>query len=564
MAEQQAASAKEELKRIYEDATYFVNAITSEYGFYGAMIEAMREGGARLKVNRRMVKKTIEAHWVEAIEACLPALDTAIRMPSRAIEEQEEVLPIEFSHNITSRSIRHLAQHTDYINKIEKDGSITPSKILNVYNEETNLTYENKFIHTLIQRLYIFLDRRYSALKEQGMNQTDVVLDFSSDFKLGNSNGKIHVTMESSDPGELTEEQVLFNRLERLYQIVTRYMESEFVKSMGQNYVRPPIMRTNAITKNKNLRQCLDLWDFIESYEKIGYTLEVEEQAERPDDGYIGELYAMLSLQYMVFAYNLQHGFQGAEEILDKRVSEEPLTPELQIDLKPVEAQDFNVHDSEYRHIVNVQYGGASKALSAGERQIKAALEAALEAEKIKAAQRIAAIQEEKRNAAAEEKRRREAALRAKKKERECQRLKAQALKERALAQKEAQKKKEQEALRLKKQKEQEREAVRRAKERALQAERLKKQKEQERLKKQKDHALLKEKEAREKAREAEKQRRQKEKEREAEKHRKEREKARLKAAAVKKKEQETAKRRHQREQEFYRDLEKRIKGNES
>ena len=47
---------------------------------------------------------------------------------------------------------------------------------------------------------------------------------------------------------------------------------------MGKNYVRPPIMHTNAINKNRDLRQCVALWEFIESYEGAGYELSVSER----------------------------------------------------------------------------------------------------------------------------------------------------------------------------------------------------------------------------------------------------------------------------------------------
>ena len=75
----------------------------------------------------------------------------------------------------------------------------------------------------------------------------------------------------------------LLKRVMRLNSVVTMYYNSPFAKSMNGAYVRPPVMRTNALMKNRDLRQCLEFWQFIEGYEKVGYSISVEQKAEKPD-----------------------------------------------------------------------------------------------------------------------------------------------------------------------------------------------------------------------------------------------------------------------------------------
>ena len=41
----------------------------------------------------------------------------------------------------------------------------------------------------------------------------------------------------------------LWRRVERLNKIITTYAESEFAHAMGRNFIRPPVMRTNALMK---------------------------------------------------------------------------------------------------------------------------------------------------------------------------------------------------------------------------------------------------------------------------------------------------------------------------
>jgi hypothetical protein len=76
---------------------------------------------------------------------------------------------------------------------------------------------------------------------------------------------------------------------------------------MGKSYVRPPVMRTNAILKNKHLRQCLALWEFIESYDKTAYEMLVQETAESPSEELTDEINANLALQYLIFRQTVEN-----------------------------------------------------------------------------------------------------------------------------------------------------------------------------------------------------------------------------------------------------------------
>lgn len=381
--------------KLYSDTNYFIDAIVAENSFYREFVDAVSRGGKEFEVKRRKLKKIIDEDWIDTIEENLISLDRAIRSPSKFIEEQEDVLPIEISHDIGARSLQHLSQHTDYIKEYDGE-NVTPSKILNVFREETMQTYENKFINTLINRLYIFVNKRYTELLDAGKNDNCVELDFSSDFLLGNSSGKIKFSVEVSEPEKTSEGYTVSDRIKKLNSIVTEYLNSDFVKTMGKSYVRPPIMRTNAITKNKDLRQCLLLWQFIESYEKIGYTIEAEESAEKPDESYINELYSTLALQYLLFKYKVSGNFDESSEVLEKTRADS-VEPVFKTDLEELEIENQDVHDTVYRRVVPVFQPGLGKISSGDEQRIRAAVEVALEAEKLILARRLE--EEEKRRA---------------------------------------------------------------------------------------------------------------------------------------------------------------------
>lgn len=455
----------ESFKEVFDDTMFFITELVSSYDFYPEIINMIAEGAAKVSLRKRYLLKAIDEQWVAAIEDCLMAIDSLIRNPFRFIEETDKVLPIEMSKNITSRSIRHLAQHSDYINKVEGD-MIIPSKILNVYRDETIFTYENKFINTLIHKLYLFVNKRYITAKKYGRDEKVTSLNFTSDFVNGGIKGKFSFGIELSEQPEENAKLKnsvyttdIWKRVEHLNEVVTAYMTSEFCKTMGQNFIRPPVMHTNAMTKNRYLRQCLALYQFIEGYENVGYNMVVEETAEDLDEAYVKELYSMLAIQYLIFRSKIGE-ITDEERSLSEYKTDTPLQPKFDTEIKDISSDEYNINDSRYQKLVSVTKAAEKKKLSASELEIRTAIEASLGAEETlkeidraiaeakrrqeEEAARLKAEEEAKRKAE-EEEARLQAEEEARRKVEEEIRLKAEE-EARKLAEEEAKRKAEEEA----------------------------------------------------------------------------------------------------------------------
>ena len=257
------------------------------------------------------ILKNIDTEWIEKIEAAIPAIDAVVRAPSVAIEDVDEILPVELSRHITEKSIKHLAQHTNLILDI-KDDEITPSKILNVFHEETYLTYENKFVNTLLARLSAFVDKRFAVLNGGSGAEHSYKFDYNTEFDHlaedggSRSSARINLRIELTSPlgtevsdADIDQNEKYSAALERIKKInmaLIAYRSSAFATKLGRNYVRPPVIRTNAILKNKNLRECLNLWEYIENYDKAGYAFLGDKYTEMPSSDYIGGLYSSIAL----------------------------------------------------------------------------------------------------------------------------------------------------------------------------------------------------------------------------------------------------------------------------
>ena len=300
--------AQSEDDGVYAATVKSVSDLTDEYKAYGEILEMFSDGDMSVKNFQKLMLTAVDETWIKQVENTLSAIDMLIRNPTHFIAETEEVLPIEMTRKITGRSIAHLSQHTNYITT---DGDeIIPKKMLNVFREDSLFTYENKFLNTLIARLHLFVSRRYRIATTYGVDEKTHAMQYSADFIDGDKRGKVTVSVQLSEKCSRTDRRVqpdldLRKRIERINDVLDQYAKSDFVLSMEKRYVRPPIMRTNAIVKNKYFRQCLNLWEFIESYEDSGYGLTVEEKTYDVGDSYADALAKMAAMQYLTFKHNV-------------------------------------------------------------------------------------------------------------------------------------------------------------------------------------------------------------------------------------------------------------------
>ena len=309
----------------FEDADKTVTDLVGRYKVFGDILGAMSSGNAKTRLSQMYMLRCIDETWIKAVEESLPALDELIRNPSHFIAETEEILPIEMTKKITSRSVAHLSRHTDLISKVEGD-TVTPIKMLNVFREDSILTYENKFVNTLIYKLFVFVNSRYNTALNYGVDEKVTAIEFEDKFYHDEYKAKVKINVElskKSNGEERSEEERinritqsdLWQRVSRLNDVVAAYRSSDFCLAMGTYYVRPPVIRTNAILKNKYFRQCLALWEFIESYEDDGFGFSVGETVLATPDAYVKQLYEQSAIAYFVFRHNAL-GDYDSESIL--------------------------------------------------------------------------------------------------------------------------------------------------------------------------------------------------------------------------------------------------------
>jgi len=405
--------------------------LTNEYfgndDFYELFIRSIKSGTNNFSLFQRYLDHVIDIRWVEEIESAIIPLDNIIRNPQRFIQNLEEIVPIEQARKITDESLRHLAQHTNMIAKVDDEGFVTPNKILNVFKEETYATYENRFIYTLLHNLQYFIDKRLKILQDAKM-ESEYRLKMENEFTIGNEQIKYELSLvsieavERSKAGFKLDEDVsqmsVQQRVERLRRILYDFQNSPLIKSLaGTALIKPPIVRTNVILKNPNFKKALQLWQFIERYNEAGLLVKVIEKEQLPNEEYMNDLFTNLAMNYFVF----NHHNKPNKELYkyDPRIRE--FTPNLINKVVEDYLNDFSLDIDKIEKVFVDQIKKATQQHKENEEKVKKALGRVIKSEKAK-------IAKQKKEEELRKKKAREKALKEKEKKKK-QLIKKQAIK---------------------------------------------------------------------------------------------------------------------------------------
>ena len=261
---------------------------------FNRYLQDLNSGKSSFQINQKYLRKVFDHDWIDIIEEILPSLDAIVRNPRRFITVEEDIIDISLAKQISVESVKHLAQHTQFISSANpKTGSVTPSKILNTSKEESYEVYENRFIFTLLKKLQEFINKRYEAIKKSVVtnNMQEIKVIVNSKYK--HRGNDMNIRLEAStdvpfDENKFSEssDYLTIERVKKMKNIVDGFLSSAFAREMRSSApVRPPITRTNVIKKEPNFKKALILWQFIESYEKSGFDVEkVDETSLLPED----------------------------------------------------------------------------------------------------------------------------------------------------------------------------------------------------------------------------------------------------------------------------------------
>lgn len=231
--------------------------------------------------------KVFDEEWIKTLESYFPSIDKIANTPKTGIRYEQEIVPVEKAKKINSESVRHLASHTHFVKEVRDGNYVIPKKILTSYAEQEFSIYENRFIKTLIDRLFVFVNNRYNVIKDNVLSSNKNHVNISSDFNINNASVNINVDVVIKKTVNSQNEKnnlYLLKRVEKLNRMIMAYKNSELYKKLiNAPKVNPPIMQTNIIMKNPDFKNCYMLWLFLDKYNKLAYDLIVKEKNKKID-----------------------------------------------------------------------------------------------------------------------------------------------------------------------------------------------------------------------------------------------------------------------------------------
>ena len=310
---------QDQLDLIYDNYIDLIKDVEND-PFSTSFYKALKSGTNTVYQKNKSESKAFDETWIKTIESYFPSLDKITKNPKSSLKYDEEIVAIEKAKKVNSQSIRHLAAHTHFIKEVRNDGSVMPKKIMVQESEIDYCIYENRFIMTLIDRLYQFVRSRLEIIKENFDSFEIKHFNYQSQFQVNETNVDLTFDLKLKDElanPELTEyNKKLLKRVEHLDKLVASLKGSQFMQLMeGQKKVLPPIMKTQIILKNVDFRNAYMLWLFLDKYNLVAYDVTVKEKDLTFDKAYLKDVERLAFTSFLTVVSNQHKRKETYDEI---------------------------------------------------------------------------------------------------------------------------------------------------------------------------------------------------------------------------------------------------------
>ena len=244
--------------------------------------EALKDGDeGKDSIFGKTNEKVIDMDWVIAIEETLPYIQKAIDEQRRFIKQAENVVRIKKA-----------------------------KKILTVEREEGFAIYENRVLLTLIHKALMFVDDKYSKMKDvpndsynnitmnRHLELNQQKLDFSVNY-VNENHESLAEDLDVEDIESLSD----FDRIRRIRQGLNECLATPLMKEIAKEpQVKPPLTQTNLLKENPNFKKAVELWSFLDTYKKQGFELVGEEYNGMMTDENKEDVYLAMEFQHFMMS----------------------------------------------------------------------------------------------------------------------------------------------------------------------------------------------------------------------------------------------------------------------
>lgn len=318
-----------DFSKYYRSYKYMQDMLKSDFT-HNYIEEALKDGDeGKDSIFGKTNEKVIDMDWVIAIEETLPYIQKAIEEQGRFIKQAENVVRIKKA-----------------------------KKILTVEREEGFAIYENRVLLTLIHKALMFVDDKYSKMKDvpndsynnitmnRHLELNQQKLDFSVNY-VNEDHESLAEDLDIEDIESLSD----FDRIRRIRQGLNECLATPLMKEIAKEpQVKPPLTQTNLLKENPNFKKAVELWSFLDTYKKQGFELVGEEYNGKMTDENKEDVYLAMEFQHFMMSITtnpaLRKMLQEKYEEENALAKEESDRPE-KVKEMVLEAQTEAVHKEE-------------------------------------------------------------------------------------------------------------------------------------------------------------------------------------------------------------------------
>ncbi|MBQ8338111.1 MAG: hypothetical protein IJY33_03100 [Oscillospiraceae bacterium] len=311
-----AADSKQNAEQVEQLFQKYVKSTLRTLGstqFYQSFMDAMAQAQNEIQFSNRRMEKIVDTEWIDAIEEVLSGFQNIIENPRNVIREDELIVNVANAKKTGSDVVRHLATHASLIEDFNEDsGDVRPNKVMQKYREDSiGQVYENRVVFTTLEMAYQFVKIRHDALLEAMSEEFGAKLKFKTDMTSATESVHMDMFLHIRDiDGALDTDDKnrdVFNRISRLYRILSNDMNSHFARHMSRYpRVKGAVTKTNVLKRNKNYRAIIDLLEYLRGYDSIGYTIKVIEQNPAVDEAFEQDIFRNTLFQYLLLKNHLE------------------------------------------------------------------------------------------------------------------------------------------------------------------------------------------------------------------------------------------------------------------
>lgn len=270
-----------DFSKYYRSYKYMQDMLKSDFT-HNYIEEALKDGDeGKDSIFGKTNEKVIDMDWVIAIEETLPYIQKAIDEQRRFIKQAENVVRIKKA-----------------------------KKILTVEREEGFAIYENRVLLTLIHKALMFVDDKYSKMKDVPNDSYNKItmnrhlelnqqkLDFSVNY-VNENHESLAEDLDVEDIESLSD----FDRIRRIRQGLNECLATPLMKEIAKEpQVKPPLTQTNLLKENPNFKKAVELWSFLDTYKKKGFELVGEEYNGKMTDENKEDVYLAMEFQHFMMS----------------------------------------------------------------------------------------------------------------------------------------------------------------------------------------------------------------------------------------------------------------------